>query len=190
MWRMPFRNGSDATIMLDMQCPWTVSQALAMDERLAKLKLHWLEEPIFAPDDYRGLARVRATGRNRIAAGENAGSLRDFVAMADAGAIDVAQLDVAKTGGVTELLKIAAFCEASAIEFTPHCALFGPGQLATIHISASRQAAPLVERLYIDFETELYGADTLPVGGKLAAPQAPGLGAEPDAKVVERFRVA
>lgn len=182
--------GAEATVMLDVNCPWTVSEALAMDERLAGLKLHWLEEPIFPPDDYRGLARIRATGRHRIAAGENAGSLRDFVAMADAGAIDIAQPDVAKTGGVTELLKIAAFCEASAIEFTPHCAIFGPGQLATIHISASRQSVPLVERLYLDFEAEIYGGGTLPQAGRLRVPQAPGLGLEPDMAVVERFRVA
>jgi hypothetical protein len=39
--------------------------------------------------------------------------------------------DVAKTGGVTEVLKIAALCEAHGIEFVPHCALFGPEQVAT-----------------------------------------------------------
>ena len=46
------------------------------------------------------LAAVRAQG-HRIASGENAGSLHDFMAMIDAGAIDIAQPDVAKTGGLT-----------------------------------------------------------------------------------------
>jgi L-alanine-DL-glutamate epimerase-like enolase superfamily enzyme len=182
--------GDEAAIMLDVNCPWSVPEALAMDARIAGLKLKWLEEPIFPPDDYRGLARVRATGNNRIAAGENAGSLRDFVAMADAGAIDIAQPDVAKTGGVTELLKISAFCEASAIEFVPHCAIFGPGLLATLHINAAQRSVPLLERLYIDFEADLYAGATLPRGGRLAVPQGPGLGFEPDMAVVERFRVA
>ncbi|MCP1845824.1 L-alanine-DL-glutamate epimerase-like enolase superfamily enzyme [Bradyrhizobium sp. USDA 4524] len=178
-----------ATVMLDVNCPWSVAEALAMDARLAGLDLLWLEEPVWPPDNYRGLARVRAARHHRIAAGENAGSLQDFVAMADAGAIDIAQPDVAKTGGVTELMKIAAFCEASAIEFVPHCALFGPGQIATLHINAAQRTIPFLERLYCQFEAELYNGATLPVHGKLTVPTAPGLGIEPDPTVIDRYRV-
>ncbi|MFG1462600.1 mandelate racemase/muconate lactonizing enzyme family protein [Xanthobacter sp. DSM 24535] len=182
--------GDDAAIMLDVNCPWSVAEALAMEQRMANLKLLWLEEPIWPPENYRGLARVRAEGIHRIAAGENAGSLHDFVAMVDAGAIDIAQPDVAKTGGISELMKIAAFCEASAIEFLPHCALFGPGQIATLHISASQRAVPMLERLYCDFEDELYLGATLPVDGKLPVPTAPGLGLDPDPAMIARFRIA
>ncbi|MFG1228043.1 mandelate racemase/muconate lactonizing enzyme family protein [Xanthobacter wiegelii] len=182
--------GTDAQVMLDVNCPWSVAEALAMDARLAGLGLMWLEEPIWPPDNYRGLARVRQSRRHRIAAGENAGSLHDFVAMVDAGAIDIAQPDVAKTGGVSELMKIAAFCEASAIEFVPHCALFGPGQVATLHICGAQRSVPMLERLYCDFEAEIYGGATLPVNGRLPVPRAPGLGIEPDLDIVERYRVA
>lgn len=179
-----------AAVMLDVNCPWSVPEALAMDARLAGLDLLWLEEPVWPPDNFRGLARVRSEKRHLIAAGENAGSLQDFVAMADAGAIDIAQPDVAKTGGITELMKIAAFCEASAIQFVPHCALFGPGQIATVHINAAQRTVPLLERLYCDFEAELYNGATLPMRGTLAVPTAPGLGIEPDQAIIERFRVA
>jgi L-alanine-DL-glutamate epimerase-like enolase superfamily enzyme len=148
----------------------------------------WLEEPVWPPENYKGLARVRATGRHRIAAGENAGSLHDFMAMIDAGAIDIAQPDVAKTGGVTELLKIAALCEAHGIEYIPHCALFGPGQLATVHLNAAHRSVPLLERLYCDFEAELYDGVTLPNAGKLTVPMGPGLGLDPDPDVIERYR--
>ena len=133
---------------------------------------------------------MRATGRHRIAAGENAGSLYDFVAMADAGAIDIAQPDVAKTGGVTELVKIAAFCDAASIEYVPHCALFGPGQVATLQLNAAHRSTPMLERLYCDFEAELYGGATLPVDGRLKVPRGPGLGLEPDPDIIERYRVA
>ncbi|MGZ9724115.1 mandelate racemase/muconate lactonizing enzyme family protein [Rhizobium miluonense] len=179
-----------ASVMLDVNCPWSVSEALAMDARLSELNLLWLEEPVWPPDDFRGLARVRAEKRHRIAAGENAGSLQDFVAMADAGAIDIAQPDVAKTGGITELMKIAAFCEASAIEFVPHCALFGPGQIATVHLNAAQRTVPLLERLYCHFEAEIYNGATLPVNGRLAVPTGPGLGIEPDQAVIECYRIA
>ncbi len=182
--------GSKAVVMLDTNCPWSVTEALRYDRILEPLKLYWLEEPVWPPENYAGLAQVRATGRHRIAAGENVGSLHDFVAMIAAGAIDIAQPDVAKTGGITELLKIASLCEAEAIEFVPHCAIFGPGQVATIHLNAAQRMVPMLERLYCDFEAEIYGGATLPVGGKVAVPTAAGLGLDPDPAVIDRYRVA
>lgn len=182
--------GRDAIVMLDTNCPWSPAEALRFDRELASFGLYWLEEPIWPPENYEGLARVRRTGRHRIAAGENAGSLHDFAAMIAVGAIDIAQPDVAKAGGVTELLKIAALCEANGIEFVPHCAIFGPGQLATIHLNVARQTVPMLERLFCDFAAELYGGETLPKNGKVKLPTRPGLGIEPDASVIEQYRVA
>jgi L-alanine-DL-glutamate epimerase-like enolase superfamily enzyme len=131
---------------------------------------------------------VRATGRHRIAAGENAGSLFDFIAMQDAGAIDIAQPDVAKTGGVTELIKIARFCEANGRTFSRHCAIFGPGQIATIHLTAAEVRPPLFERLYLDFEAEIFGDAGVVKAGKLVVPTAPGRGVDPDPEVVARYK--
>lgn len=179
-----------ATVMLDVNCPWTVPEALARTKALGDLDLLWLEEPVWPPENYRGLAALRKQGVYRIAAGENAGSVHDFAAMIDTGAIDIAQPDVAKTGGVTELLKIRALCDTAGVDFVPHCALFGPGQLATIHLSAATRSLPVFERLYCDFEEDLYHGATVPVDGKVSVPVAPGLGLDPDFAVVDRYRVA
>ena len=179
-----------AKVMLDTNCPWSVEEALAIDAELEGLGLHWFEEPVWPPENYAGLAAVRATGRHRIAAGENAGSLFDFVAMHHAGAIDIAQPDVAKTGGVTELLKIARYCEAEGLTFSPHCAIFGPGQIATIHLTAAEVRPPLFERLYLDFEAELFGAAAVVQQGRLPVPTGPGLGVDPDPDVMAKYRVA
>lgn len=181
--------GSAAKVMLDVNCPWSVAEALRYDKDLEPFDLLWFEEPVWPPENYVGLAQVRSTGRHRIAAGENAGTLHDFVAMIAAGAIDIAQPDVAKTGGVTELLKIATLCEAHGLEFLPHCALFGPGQIATMHINAATRTTPMLERLYCDFETELFGGRNLPINGKVTVPVAPGLGMEPDPLVLEKYKV-
>src|SRR5262249_19016712 len=179
-----------ATVMLDVNCPWSVEEALKIDAEIGDLGLHWFEEPVWPPENYRGLAAVRATGRHRIASGENAGSLHDFIAMHDAGAIDIAQPDVAKTGGVTELLKISRFCDANGLTFSPHCAIFGPGQIATIHLTAAEVRPPLLERLYLDFEAEVFGAAGVVKNGRLDVPTRPGLGVDPDPEVVARYKVA
>lgn len=180
---------SSAILILDTNCPWSVPEALRYSRELEPLGLLWLEEPIWPPENYIGLAAIRKLGKHRIAAGENAGSLHDFAAMFEAAAIDIAQPDVAKSGGITEVLRIAALCEAFGIEFMPHCALFGPGQVATIHINAAQRGTPMLERLYCDFEVELWGAATVPQRGRVAVPRAPGLGLTPDPKVIERFHV-
>jgi L-alanine-DL-glutamate epimerase-like enolase superfamily enzyme len=181
--------GADARVMLDTNCPWSVADAVRYSHEMEDLGLLWLEEPVWPPENYLGLAKVREQGIHRIAAGENAGSLHDFVAMIEAGAIDIAQPDVAKTGGLTEVLKIAALCEAYGVEFMPHCALFGPGQLATLHVSAVVHPPPLFERLFCDFERELWGESTIPRGGRVAVPTGPGLGMDPDPETIRRFRV-
>ena len=45
-----------------------------MVEALRRFDLHWLEEPVWPPEDHAGLAKVRAAGAV-IAAGENAAGL-------------------------------------------------------------------------------------------------------------------
>jgi len=181
--------GKSARVMLDTNCPWTVPEAMQHSASMADFDLLWLEEPVWPPENYVGLRLVRELGHQRIAAGENAGSLHDFVAMIEAGAIDIAQPDVAKSGGLTEVLKIAHLCEAHGIEFMPHCALFGPGQLATIHLSATMKPAPLFERLFCDFEEELWGEATIPKNGRVSVPVGPGLGLEPLPGVVEKYQI-
>ena len=181
--------GKDARIMLDVNCPWTVSEALEVGRAVSSYNILWFEEPVWPPENYKGLAVIKRQGLHRIASGENAGSLHDFMAMIDADAIDIAQPDVAKTGGITEVLKIRSLCEAHGIEFVPHCALFGPGQVATIHLNAATRTLPLFERLYCDFEHELYGAATIPVDGFVSVPKGPGIGLDPDPKVIEAYRI-
>ena len=181
--------GPDAKIMLDTNCPWTVPEAIYYSQELSDLGLYWLEEPVWPPENYAGLAKVRQLGIHRIASGENAGSLFDFVAMINENAIDIAQPDVAKTGGITEAMKISALCEANGVEFIPHCALFGPGQVATIHLSAAHLSTPMLERLFCDFKAELWGEETIPVNGKVNVPSGPGLGLEPSEAVIREFRV-
>ena len=70
-----------AKVMIDVNCPWTVTEALAIAKELQDLDLYWFEEPVWPPENYLGLAHVRQQGLHRIATGENAGSLHDFMSM-------------------------------------------------------------------------------------------------------------
>ena len=180
--------GPENELILDTNCPWTVAKALDMAAALAPYRLHWLEEPVWPPENHEGLARVRATGAI-LAAGENAAGLHDFRHMFEKGAIDIAQPSVTKIGGITEMRKIIALAEAFGVRLVPHNAYFGAGSIASLHIVASLPAETVYERLYVDLEAYPFGDWQKAPGGKVRVPEGPGLGCDPDMAVVERFRV-
>ena len=180
--------GADVAIMNDVNCPWSVADAITMEAAFRPYHLAWLEEPVWPPEDHSGLARVRARAATSIAAGENAAGLHDFVDMFAKGAIDIAQPSVTKIGGITEMRKIAAAAEAHAVQLIPHCAYFGPGNLASIHIVASLATDTLLENIYANLEASPYGTAMLASDGKVTVPSGPGLGVEPDMAIVEKYR--
>jgi len=180
--------GPDVEIMNDVNCPWTVAEALQMEKAYRPAGLYWLEEPVFPPEDHKGLARVRREGETRISSGENAAGLHDFVDKFEKGSIDIAQPSVTKIGGITEMRKIIAAAEAHSVELIPHCAYFGPGNLASIHIVASLAKDTLLENIYANLEESPYGDSMVAVDGKVRVPTGPGLGVEPDMDIVAKYR--
>ena len=178
--------GPDVRLMVDTNCPWSVLQAQAMARAFRPFDLTWLEEPVWPPEDHAGLATVRREGIP-IAAGENAAGLHDFRHMFEAGALDIAQPSVTKIGGVTEMRKIVALAESFGVRPVPHCAYFGPGYLASLHIAAALPRETTLERLYVDLEATLFPGFTEPVNGRVKVPQGPGLGCDPDPAVLERY---
>src|SRR2546428_5410632 len=95
--------GAGVPIMLDTNCPWTVPQAIEMARWLAPLDLHWLEEPVWPPENLAGLAEVRTRGGIDTAAGENYGTVWEFRRAFEAGAITHAPPSVTKNRGGTGL---------------------------------------------------------------------------------------
>jgi L-alanine-DL-glutamate epimerase-like enolase superfamily enzyme len=180
--------GPAVPIMVDTNCPWTVAQALEMARRLAPLDLHWLEEPVWPPENLAGLAEVRARGGIATAAGENYGTAWEFRRAFEAGALTYAQPSVTKIGGVTEMRRVMALADAFGVPVVPHSAYFGPGLLASIHCIAALAPDSLVERFYCDFAANPLGEAIHPRDGRIAVPQGPGLGVDPDLRLLERLR--
>jgi L-alanine-DL-glutamate epimerase-like enolase superfamily enzyme len=182
--------GAGVPIMVDTNCPWTVPQAVEMARRLAPLDLTWLEEPVWPPENLAGLAEVRSRGGIATAAGENYGTAWEFRRAFEAGAITYAQPSVTKVGGVTEMRRVMTLAEAFGAQVVPHSAYFGPGLLASIHCIAALAGETLVERFYCDFAANPLGDAIHPKGGRIAVPQGPGLGVDPDPRLLEKLRVS
>ena len=183
--------GSGVPLMVDMNCP--MDETAAIDFALASREATpmFLEEPIWPPEDFSGLARVRSKGGIDIAAGENACTEYQFRQMLTAGAVSHAQPSVIKVGGITEFLKVAALADAMGVRLAPHSPYFGPGFLATLTLLSLREDDTFIEVFYLKREACLWrGAIDIDANGMIEVPDGPGLGYEPDRTVMERYRVA
>jgi D-galactarolactone cycloisomerase len=177
-----------AALLLDVNCEWSVADASAIGRRLAPLGLGWFEEPVFPPEDGKGLRAVGEACGIPIAAGENCCFATQFAALFDARAVQYAQPSVTKVGGVTEFRKVAALAADRGVKLAPHSPYFGPGALATLHLIAALAPEARFEYFYLQADAWLFGGLLAPKRGALEVPQAPGLGADPDPEVVRRYR--
>jgi L-alanine-DL-glutamate epimerase-like enolase superfamily enzyme len=179
--------GDDVSLMLDTNCAWSAEQGLDMARDLAPFRLRWTEDAVWPPEDHQALARLRRAGL-RTAAGENTGTLFDFGRLFELDAVDVAQPDVTKVGGLTELTKVMALAEANGTFVSPHSACYGPGFLATVHAVAALPYSTVIERMQVRLSATLFPGFTDAVAGRVPVPGGPGLGADPDPGVVARYR--
>ena len=103
--------------------------------------------------------------------------------------LDVAQPSVPKIGGITSMMAIAGLAEARGVRLIPHCAYFGPGFLASLHLHTRLAPGTPFERLLMTLEASPYHDIIEAVGGRVAVPQGPGLGADPDPTILARYAV-
>jgi L-alanine-DL-glutamate epimerase-like enolase superfamily enzyme len=179
--------GDGVALMLDTNCPWSVEEAIRIGRALERFELRWLEEPVWPPEDYAGLARVRAAIDIPIAAGENDATIFGFKALIDAGAADIVQPSVTKVGGIGELQRIAVLATAAGVTMIPHAFYFGPGLAATAHVAAASSVIPCMEFPPFELEAPLMAEPLRCVDGHVGVPERPGLGADPDPAVLERY---
>lgn len=180
--------GPNIELMLDVNCAWTLYEAGARAEQLKEFHLKWLEEPLWPPENYEGLAELRRTGGVPIAAGENVSTLMDFERLIVAKAVDFVQPSPAKMGGISELRKVFSLAAVHNITVMPHTFYDGPGLLAGIHAAAALGTTDvMIEWRYFDLEAHFYGGVLSPNEGRIAVPQGPGLGLDPDPEIIRTY---
>lgn len=180
--------GPGVPITNDVNCNWTVAQTEEWAETLKEIDLFWLEEPIWPPEGFAEMAQLRKTGIP-IASGENACTHYQFADMIAKGAVDYAQPSVTKVGGVAEALASRTLAEEAGVKIAMHSPYFGPGYLATLQLLSTGKDEELFEYLYIDREGCLYRDLPVPEQGRVAIPDGPGLGMDPDPEMLAKYRV-
>lgn len=104
----------------------------AMAKQLAKaLEPHqplFIEEPLLS-EHLEGIKSLSQLTHLPIALGERLYSRWDVKPFLEASCIDILQPDISHVGGISEMRRIAAMCEAYDVAVAPHCPL-GPITLA------------------------------------------------------------
>jgi len=133
-----------------------------------------------------GLRFVRAGGPPgmAVAAGEYAWSARDVRRLL--GAVDIAQADATRCGGLTELIGIDALCRAHGTPLSLHCA-------PAISAPCACALGQLVHLEYfhdhVRLESMLFDGVVAPVGGIITPDRSvPGHGLTLRREEAERFR--
>lgn len=183
--------GPDVALIVDAGCAWTLERARAVAADLDALGLTFLEEPLWPPENFDGLAELRRSTGLPVSSGENVSTVMEFQRLLDSGAVDYVQPSPAKMGGITELRKVFPLAAARGIPVMTHSFYDGPGLLAAIHAAAALGGADaMVEWRWFDLEASIYGDALVPADGRIAVPRGPGLGLDPDPGVISAYRFA
>ena len=182
--------GPGVRIRVDAEEHYTVKEALAIGRRLERYDLELISQPV-ARTDWEGMALLRATLATNLLADEGIHSPHDVLTCVRHGAADMVNIKVLKSGGLLPAIDMAGICRAAHLPVMIGSMIeSGIGTLFGAHIAAM---LPNV------FSTELCGTLLLaqdllaePVhidNGAIALNGKPGLGAEIDLELLERYRV-
>ena len=179
--------GDAANLLFDGRWAWDVPYAMDMARAMLPYRPMWLEEPLH-PEQLEGYVRLKRDTGIPLASGEHFYTRWNVKQFLDAGALDFVQADPEWCGGITELVKICALCDAYEVKVVPH----GHGLLSILHVVAaqSETLCPLVEFLIKwQFERQQYFHKPVlfPENGFFKLPAEPGTGlALDDDKIAER----
>ncbi len=180
--------GSDFIVMTDANQGYDVDVALRAWEGFAEADVFWLEEPLFV-EDIEGHARLREEGKIPIAVGENLQTRYAFENFIVRGAVDFLQPDVARAGGITEVLKIARLGAARKVPISFHTWGDAVALAASVHLSAAIPECIVMELdyTYNPLRAELLCKPFELQNGYLYPPGGPGLGIEVNPEALQRF---
>jgi L-alanine-DL-glutamate epimerase-like enolase superfamily enzyme len=184
--------GPELDLMIDAGLVFDAKTAIQRARSFEEYNLFWFEEPL-APDDYEGYARLSAATSLRIAAGEEESERKSFLQLLDVGKIDVVQVDLTRCGGFTEAMKIASMAADRGLPVVNHGFTTYLNVAAALHYLASIPNTLGLLEFVVEEGTTLRHAISEPiraVDGRVAVPEAPGLGLALNEEGLRKFRVA
>lgn len=176
---------------LDPNQGWRTDQAIRVGSMLADagIYLQYMEQPIRV-DTHESLAGLKRTGQP-LGPNEDTYVPHNLRRLIDAGAIDVAVLDLTPAGGITGLRQQATIAEDAGLPIAHHCAFdLGIRTAAILHAVHGIPGFSLPpDSVYHGWEDDVIEDPFDSTGGTLDVPQGSGLGIEIDYDKIEQYRI-
>jgi L-alanine-DL-glutamate epimerase-like enolase superfamily enzyme len=173
-----FREGAGEAmgLLLDVNFGFSPEALRQLAYRLEPLGLFWLEADMHAPE---ALASVRQAVRTPIASLESIYRVKGYLPYLQAGACDVAIVDVV-WNGLPESVRIASSAEALEINVAPHNFYGHIASLISAHFCAVVPNLRIMEYEADDvpWKDELVSHPPVVENGELLLPTRPGWGAD------------
>lgn len=184
--------GPEFDLMVDAGMVWQgdVKRAIkGINELDSEHDLYWVEEPVYA-DNLDGYAAIAGACETRIVGGEEEYTAYGFREFVDRGRPDAVQPDVARSGGITHMRKIADIAAEAGIPFVPHGYSTDVIVAANLQLIAATRNAPLLEYCVEEspLRWDLVEEDFTAEDGRVEVPDRPGLGVTLDRDVLEEYR--
>lgn len=183
--------GPDVDIMVDagLVYGWDTKRAIKSANALDEAHdIFWLEEPVYA-DNIEGYAKISEATDTRVVGGEEEYTVYGFQDFISRGNVDGVQPDVARSGGITHMDKIATLAAEAGIPFLPHGYSTDILVAASLHLIAANQNAPLMEYCIEDspLRWEVVEEDLPVEDGRVEIPDGPGLGISLNRDAIEKY---
>ncbi len=175
----------DMPLMVDVNRGWTYQETVRRGKVLEELGVYWLEEPIEADllDQYK---QLREKLDIPIAAGESLYNGYEQARLILDKCVDIVQLDVHRSGGITEWMKYARMAEALGLPMAPH---FGE-EISVQVLSAIKNSLFLEHLPGSNLNDSGVLASTLKFeDGYAIPPDKPGHGIEFDWEKISKYEV-
>ncbi|RJQ51536.1 MAG: mandelate racemase/muconate lactonizing enzyme family protein [Desulfobacteraceae bacterium] len=180
------------SILTDANTGYTLDDARLLLPVFDSLRIGWLEEP-FPAHDFRAYAAASVYGTTPLALGENTYTRFEFNRIIEDGHVRILQPDIAKTGGITEGVRIAAAASAWKIPVHPHTSITGLSMAASLHFLAAIENGGYYEAdvsAFNPLRDRLVDASfAIDSEGCIRPPEGPGLGVEVDEEFLMKHPV-
>ena len=181
--------GDEVELLIEMHGRFSPDTAIRMARELEEYNPYWIEEPIPPNCTVDALAKVSASTRIPVAAGERISTRWGYWDVLNKQAVSVIQPDIICCGGILEAKKVAAMAQVHYIGVAPHSASGPALAAASIHLDACTPNFLIQELFYPDqaaYGEILKEHFIVPKNGFIELPTKPGLGLELDEKAVSK----
>lgn len=181
--------GPEIKLRVDYNQAYEPKEAVRAIKAIEPYGISAAEQPV-NKDDYLGMVYVQQRVNTPIFAHEGFFSLRDFIVLAELGAVKAAGINLERPGGITNALKVIEYAKKKNMGTIIHSQPLGIGTAALIHLAAATYDS-------LGFFPELFGDIMLeddlirnPINynkGMVEVPKGPGWGIKLDEENLEKY---